>query len=905
MSESGAELIAAAKRLAAGGASARLWIDEVRRSAVGVANEAHGLTSGARRAENLARKLQGAAGRRNCVGVFGPSQAGKSYLVSALARRPTTPLTADFAGQHKDFLTEINPPGDRESTGLVTRFTAHKDPVDPAHPVELRLLSETDLVKILANSFYSDFDPNNMTFKLPDEAAIREALVAAEAAAEGQPAATHLDEITLFDLGEYFQRNFSARIEALDRVGFWDGLIATAGRLPLEQRARLYAMLWGGIEAFTHLFVDLARALAQLDFAHEARAELNALVPRDASIIDVAILSQLGSPADKADTISVLPLANGAQGAAVAMPRALLTALVAEIKIVMTERPWPFFAHTDLLDFPGARSRLKLTHLPDDAQERSAQVRELLLRGKIAYLFQRFTEERELTAMLLCMPPSVAEVKDLAGMVKSWIDLTHGASPKQRAQVSNALFLVLTKFDLEFLEKGGETADSRKGKWDRRLHASLIELYGKDEWVGNWDGRPFANALFLRNPGMKQQHLMDYAEITKQADGSERLVERGPAAVSGALIAEYQRAFIGSELVQRHFALPEETWAAAFEPNDGGVGFLVRRLSEVLDPDLKQRQVGERLREQARELEDSLRRFYHADDDASRREKEQALTDLRRQLFAAVRGRKFQSFAHLMDCLLVRERDARELFLNVAALRVAEPPPSSPAADESDPWADDPWAASPEAAASAPPPPSVDRPALFAMQVMNHWTEGVRRLSQNTQKTQALAIDARLIDDLVQEMIVGAHRLAITDAIARGVRAHVQSANVRWDDVADRAGCIAAAVINDYVSYLGFGDMPADKRPGFPEPPKEATRAIFAAPPAASGNGTPTLGPARLPLEQALFLDWGVALRQLGLDNTSFAGGREIDEAHNRQLGEILETIAIAPLVNRAVAAQR
>ena len=104
-----------------------------------------------------------------------------------MARRPLGQLTADFAGVHKDFLTEINPPGDRESTGLVTRFTAHKSAVEADHPVELRLLSETDVVKILANSFYSDFDPNNMTFKLPDEAAIREALTAAQASAGASP----------------------------------------------------------------------------------------------------------------------------------------------------------------------------------------------------------------------------------------------------------------------------------------------------------------------------------------------------------------------------------------------------------------------------------------------------------------------------------------------------------------------------------------------------------------------------------------------------------------------------------------------------------------------------------------------------------------------------------------------
>ena len=149
---------------------------------------------------------------------------------------------------------------------------------------------------------------------------------------------------------------------------------------------------------------------------------------------------------------------------------------------------------------------------------------------------------------------------------------------------------------------------------------------------------------------------------------------------------------------------------------------------------------------------------------------------------------------------------------------------------------------------------------------------------------------------------MGAHRLGVTETMARGVRAQVQSANVRWDDVADRAATIAASTINDYISYLGYGDLPENKRPGFPEPPKTPTRAIFAPPPRV--NGMPMLGSQRLALEQDLFLDWGVALRQLGLDNTSFGGGREIDEMQNRALGQILETITIAPLVRQALASR-
>ena len=37
-----------------------------------------------------------------------------------------------------------------------------------------------------------------------------------------------------------------------------------------------------------------------------------------------------------------------------------------------------------------------------------------------------------------------------------------------------------------------------------------------------------------------------------------------------------------------------------------------------------------------------------------------------------------------------------------------------------------------------------------------------------------------------------------------------------------------------------------------------------------------------------------MALRQLGLDNMSFAGGREIEEEDNRALGDILAEMAPA-----------
>ena len=98
------------------------WLKDAAEQSPTVAQQAPSLISELQKVRNQSRKLARAARRRMCVGVFGPSQAGKSYLVSILASRDGRPLQARFADKTYDFLREINPPGNRESTGLVTRF---------------------------------------------------------------------------------------------------------------------------------------------------------------------------------------------------------------------------------------------------------------------------------------------------------------------------------------------------------------------------------------------------------------------------------------------------------------------------------------------------------------------------------------------------------------------------------------------------------------------------------------------------------------------------------------------------------------------------------------------------------------------------------------------------------------
>jgi hypothetical protein len=92
-------LRAGSEALAKSSAEGRAWVTRIAQSATSVASQEHSLVEAALRSENLARKLAASAGRRNCAGVFGPSQAGKSYLCwqktkpAAIRSRPTSPAS--------------------------------------------------------------------------------------------------------------------------------------------------------------------------------------------------------------------------------------------------------------------------------------------------------------------------------------------------------------------------------------------------------------------------------------------------------------------------------------------------------------------------------------------------------------------------------------------------------------------------------------------------------------------------------------------------------------------------------------------------------------------------------------------------------------------------------------------
>lgn len=851
-------------------------VDEwVRANPQTVGSSGEALLRESNRLARALRKEAATAARKMCVGVFGPSQSGKSYLISALAQDADGSLLAALGEESADFIRDINPAGGKESTGLVTRFTLTPGDAPAGFPVKLRLLSELDLVKILANTYYADC--RHLT--PPDEEAIAARVDELAKRAKGAPWQAPFDEDDMLDLKDYVTRNFraDAGVQKLEHL-YWPKAVHAAGRLAPADRAALFELLWDEAKPFTGLYLRLRDVLDALGHPDEAFCGKEALLPRESSIIDVETLRGLGEGSD-AGTLELVTR----DGRRVTAARAEAAALTAELAITMRHKPDDFFEHTDLLDFPGYRSRLKT----DDVARELAkpdQLRQFFLRGKVAYLFERYKTDLELTSMLLCIGPSNQEVQDLPAVISDWVSDAAGKSPELRRGRRTTLFLVLTKFDMEFEKKKGALDDETR--WSNRLHASLLDFFGKQhDWPEQWTpDRPFDNTFWLRNPKFRWEAVIAF-------DGER---ETGIRPEQEAYVADMKGKFLNTPEVRRHFADPEAAWDAAFTLNDGGVAFLRRNLRPVCDPAIKRRQVADRVADNLRPFVEHLRRFHRIDDKAALREQQRRLgMRLARSLAVAAQN---QRFGELLRAMLVRDHELYSLYYQVENRLMREeqaPQPSMGSAASAQDIMDDlfgelaPAASAPEAPDVLAPQP-LDEAGAFAELVIGAWIEQLNALAADPALQTYFGLEAADFGQLVHELIQGMSRLGLEKDMAQAVRDVSGYRNIRRDKLIWRQASMAAYRINAFVDWLGFNPAVTPES-GRVIRLAGRTRTLFAQQP--DPEGYPALPAEPLAFDKQYCTDWLAALVHLIEGNADYEDGRTFDPEQNARLGRIIDNL--------------
>lgn len=374
-------------------AQALVWADNTRLQTPRFALEAPTLMLNLRRCRIRLQQLAVATTQRGALGFYGRSQAAKHHLIASLATAEPGCLATTFAGKTLDYLTHIRP--GHSAAGIAIRFSHAVPQQDSDYPVQLQLLTAAELVCMLARCH------TQLTIEKPE---IEELIASLTKRCQPQavPGIGADDIVTLWDS----LRTDDPQLQQRWDSEYWPNALAIAPYLSIDDRAQLFAPLWGKEAALTACYRRLAYRLEQLEGAASVLAPLSLLTDENQQpSYGILTPANLEETDDKVQ----LKLDNGV----ITMPVAELRLLVAELLIPLQSPPaHSGFAPTDYLDLPAYRT--------DDESLSPANRR--LQQAKSLTLLQRYGDQQAMQVLIVCHAAACREEVTLVGRaLDQWV----------------------------------------------------------------------------------------------------------------------------------------------------------------------------------------------------------------------------------------------------------------------------------------------------------------------------------------------------------------------------------------------------------------------------------------------------------------------------------------------------
>jgi hypothetical protein len=609
--------------------------------------------------------------------MYGESQVGKSYLISSLLSEKGIPfsITDEYNIVH-NFIEEINPPGGgTESTSLVSRFSVNYKPINPKYPVKAILLSVSDIVLILCDSFYNDIKAvHDLTLKT-DEINIE--INALKDKLKGrEPQQKVLVEDQVLDMQDYFENNLTKAGNILSSR-FFDKISLLISMTKPNEWKDIFSILWNKNEYFTTLFTSLISEYEKLNFSNTVYLPLESVLCKYGTLLDVKRLEEIYGKPDfilpdyNADTRVLLD-----NNQEIVSAKSYLCALAAELvfsqPISLLETK-PFLKETDLLDFPGARSRLTL---PENNIERNA-IPGLLIRGKVAYLFNKYSEAEKINILLFCAKHEQTAQRSMPEMLNNWIGKIVGSTPENREVfISQSkippLFFIGTFFNVNLqynplLDKPNDKS-CLENRWNQRFETTMAkELFHAEvyKWFENWtvSQRNFQNIFLLRDFEKSETP----SNIFKGYNENKKELEEVIPTNYPDFREKLRQSFIEYDFVKRHFENPAESWDRAANINEDGAKLIIDKLTIAANNinSARHEKILVELNEISQLILDELLKHFHSNDKDEELQKAKSTAgDIQFKLATAFSADGIKLYGQMMKEFMIDEGSAIELFRN-------------------------------------------------------------------------------------------------------------------------------------------------------------------------------------------------------------------------------------------------
>ena len=611
--------------------------------------------------------------------LYGESQVGKSYLISSLLTENGKPFgIQNENGKFHNFIEEINPPGGgSESTSLISRFSVNYKPVNSKYPIRAILLSPADLVLVLCDSFYNDINlktSQNIHFLSTEE--INNEVFQLKEKYKNKPIQQEVfSEDDVLDMQDYFVENFQ-KADKVIASNFFDEISLLIEKTNPNEWKEIFSLLWNKNETFTTLLDKLIAEFQKLNFEKELYLPIESVLCANGTLLDVKRLREIYPESDKkiethySATTKVL-LSNNKE---LDFAKSFLCALTAELvfgqpQSLLTSKP--FLKETDLLDFPGARSRKEE---PLDAIE-DKTIPDLLLRGKVAYLFNKYSDNEKINILIFCAKQTQVAQRVIPRLLNDWVNKIVGDTADKREKfITNSkispLFIIGTFFNenlffdpLHDKTDGGTPLSNR---WLQRFNITLEKEYLEKlnyPWFENWTiSQPdFKNIFLLRD--FEKSETPSKLFIGYNLNKKE--LEEVPTPQFPNFREKLRQSFLDYDFVKRHFENPVESWDEAASINKDGTNLIIDKLT------LAANNINNALREKTyRELNEitqvvltELQKYFHSNDKDEELQKAKATAgNIQFRLAAAFSADGIMHYGKLMKDLMIDEASVLELY---------------------------------------------------------------------------------------------------------------------------------------------------------------------------------------------------------------------------------------------------
>ena len=625
-----------------------------------------------------------AALEENCsAAAYGESQVGKSYLMSSLLSSPNSPFVITNAGKSYSFIDDINPSGGNnakiESTGVITRFTLSQGCSTMSDFVKVRNLSVVDIILLLADSYYNDIKINQDSVLRYDD--INKALEDMNGLwASKIVVQNEIDEDDVKDITDYIHDVIGNAAAGVNQSNFCKIVAPVIQYVSYDKWVNIFSLLWNRNSELSHLFSVLINEYKKLNFQTDIYIPFAAVLREKGTLLKIEWLDTVcGVQIDTGyDEIYTDVYDSNGNILAHDFHKGNLSALIAELTFelppsVADDRK--FLHKLDLLDFPGARSREKYKE-----QDIHTVLPKILRRGKVAYLFNKYSRSLRISSVLFCHHNDQKAEATIGETINSWIEDNIGSTPEERANMLNdtngiaPLFFVATKFNID-LERTKTDNSSNIDKLDahwNRFDTVFPEIIKPNKWLDNWvkTGGLFRTAAFQNIYPLRDFYWSGKNGVFDgYSDGAVKSEEK-----SVHTYADYpdyfenlKQSFLKNAFVQRHFANPEQTWNDVATVNNDGSKAIIRNLDAIASvlEDARKKKYLAQLAKIKSEMYNALSVYFEPEDKEAKNQKvKQIASDIRMSLILSV-GERPEIFGHIIDNLMVPVGDLRDIAYNI------------------------------------------------------------------------------------------------------------------------------------------------------------------------------------------------------------------------------------------------